>query len=577
MICGSSFFWLKGAEMAELERKFLKIFCENNPLSQALVQYGSFAQNGLVTFSTDPEVMQALDAYLDGWIKASEYSGTQGAPGLEDYNALHYIFSYHLAYLYQSGIPEWNSQTEYFINSFTRVGTALYFSLIDNNIGNFPPTSPPTGGIPFDISTASLVTSQSSLDGAGHIYLTDDGVSLYEMNVVPLSSIAEINAYTLNTPYDITTATFLNSLDLTSETLSPSGITFKPDLSILYIHASGSPNFYQYNLSTPGDITTVSSIASIFVGGIGSVQGMDIHNNGEQLYIADLSFSVIRSLPLSIPFDITTLGGPTALLGTSQPSDIIFKKDDYLKMYVMRNGNTNIAAFDEYNLTIAGDITTAVLQNTLDMIPFNPNMFSATILSDGIHMYTGTGETIYQFSMGPASWHLISFDDIPDGSITTAKLANSAVGALKLGDTASYENPQTRQLQLVGADFTFDSSTDLEYVTGTGNTSILQATSNFDANAQTGLHLPIGAIITQLEFFIDTQGANDIVISIHNGDTGAVLYTETFNNVNGAVVSSPQSISIVQKTLPFMNIEIIENSQSFKYALIDYTVTSPLP
>jgi len=258
------------------------------------------------------------------------------------------------------------------------------------------------GGTPFDISTASLVTSQSSLDGASHTYFTNDGLTMYTID----QSAIEVKAYTLSVPKDITTATLLNTLDISSETLTPRGITFKPDLSILYVASTGSPNLYQYDLSIAGDITSASFIASISALIVGSIGGIDIHNNGLQLFVADVGVG-IQSFPLSVAFDITTLGSPTAPFFITNATDIIFKKDDYLKMYVMHDApNANNADFLEFDLTIPGDITTATLQFTLDMSPFNLLMTSGFILSNGEDMYTGFGDTIYQFSMASATWKL---------------------------------------------------------------------------------------------------------------------------------------------------------------------------
>src|SRR5690349_18727999 len=99
--------------MAGLARKFLKIFGVDNP--SRIGVFGSLAE-GSPTTSVNPETIQSLDAYSDGWGAAVDPLG--GTPAEQDFNGLDYLLTYQLAYLFEKGIGEWNSQTTYFIGSF---------------------------------------------------------------------------------------------------------------------------------------------------------------------------------------------------------------------------------------------------------------------------------------------------------------------------------------------------------------------------------------------------------------------------------------------------------------------------
>mgnify|MGYP004479513267 CR=1 FL=1 len=59
---------------------------------------------------------------------------------LQDDNSVKRVVTQQLAYLFQKGIPEWESQTTYFKGnlcmSIIDDIPNLYYSLIDNNIGN---------------------------------------------------------------------------------------------------------------------------------------------------------------------------------------------------------------------------------------------------------------------------------------------------------------------------------------------------------------------------------------------------------------------------------------------------------
>lgn len=122
--------------MAKLQRKSAKLFAsEATAAAGGLAQFGSLAA-GTPNYSTDPDVIQALDAYKEGW--SSAVLGTK-SPALEDRNALDYLLSYQQAYIMQHGIPEWLDTETYYENSYVIDSNGeLRVSTIDNNTGHDP-------------------------------------------------------------------------------------------------------------------------------------------------------------------------------------------------------------------------------------------------------------------------------------------------------------------------------------------------------------------------------------------------------------------------------------------------------
>lgn len=118
--------------MAKIVRKVAKIFGSSAGLDE-IAEFGSLAA-GSPTFTTDPAVIQSLSQYLSGW-----FAGVLGgnSPAIEDMNALCFLFAYQIAYIMQSGIPEWDSATTYYKGSLASDGiSAFYISLVDNNTNN---------------------------------------------------------------------------------------------------------------------------------------------------------------------------------------------------------------------------------------------------------------------------------------------------------------------------------------------------------------------------------------------------------------------------------------------------------
>ena len=102
-------------------------------------QFGSLAA-GAPNYTKDPATIQSLAAFLTGW--AAETIATN-RPALEDFNGLDYLIFYQICYLFQAGIPEWDSGTTYYLNSFCQVSGTVYKSLANDNL-NYNPTTEPT-------------------------------------------------------------------------------------------------------------------------------------------------------------------------------------------------------------------------------------------------------------------------------------------------------------------------------------------------------------------------------------------------------------------------------------------------
>jgi hypothetical protein len=127
--------------MAKIPRKTQQIFAGNNAgaPSGIIAQFGSLAASAL-NYSSDPAVIQALTAYLNGWQNATV---NNKSPSLQDMNALFFLLSYQAAYGFQAGIPEWDAATTYYTGSWVNVAGVAYISKVDTNLNNNPITGSP--------------------------------------------------------------------------------------------------------------------------------------------------------------------------------------------------------------------------------------------------------------------------------------------------------------------------------------------------------------------------------------------------------------------------------------------------
>ncbi|WP_428041310.1 hypothetical protein, partial [Candidatus Avelusimicrobium fimicolum] len=122
--------------MAEkLERKVMEVYGEN-AATRDIIAYGSDIAGNIVE-TKDPDVIQT-EAYKTG-VRSAVVG--DNSTTLQNRQALDFLFSRQLKYLYQHGIAEWGATETYFVNSLA-VGSDgnIYVSLTDNNKGNDPVT-----------------------------------------------------------------------------------------------------------------------------------------------------------------------------------------------------------------------------------------------------------------------------------------------------------------------------------------------------------------------------------------------------------------------------------------------------
>ncbi len=120
--------------MPALPRKTQKIFGSALTPAGNVAVWGSL-QAGAAAFSDDPDQIQSLANFLQGLNGA--VVGNR-SPAMEDLNGLFLLVTKQLAYLFESGIPEWDPDTTYFTSGFVRIGDVVYISIIDDNLNNDP-------------------------------------------------------------------------------------------------------------------------------------------------------------------------------------------------------------------------------------------------------------------------------------------------------------------------------------------------------------------------------------------------------------------------------------------------------
>lgn len=119
-----------------LDRKKQKIFAKNAQSTDLGVVGSKNAGNP--QYSTDIETLQSLTNWETG-LRAQV--SNSDAPYLQDQNSILYVITSQLAYLFQAGIAEWNSQTEYFANRSVVLKSGKTYIAIADSTGIEPEVS----------------------------------------------------------------------------------------------------------------------------------------------------------------------------------------------------------------------------------------------------------------------------------------------------------------------------------------------------------------------------------------------------------------------------------------------------
>lgn len=140
--------------MAKIERKEQKIFGGNLSPSGNIAIYGS-REAGSPSYSDNLDTIQS-QSWLQGILGATSPAK---APYIQDLNAIFYVITKQLAYLFQAGVAEWNSQTEYFANNSICQHNGKVYSCIADNTNKEPGASGwETYWISFNFATDIIPT-----------------------------------------------------------------------------------------------------------------------------------------------------------------------------------------------------------------------------------------------------------------------------------------------------------------------------------------------------------------------------------------------------------------------------------
>jgi hypothetical protein len=377
--------------------------------------------------------------------------------------------------------------------AFNNTGSKLYVTEANGTVFEYNLSTN------FDVSTA---TFNQSLDVSGFaetpedIIWNDDGTSFY----LPDSNDGEVFQYDLSTAFDISTAGPSIPLDVSSETGRPTGISFSDAGSLLFVSA-GDENVYKYSLSTSYDLSTGSfTQSSDFSSELSDLVDITVESNGKDLHLLGSVDNSIFEYEFGTVDDLSTtvFQSSESVSEDSDPQGLLFN-DDGLKVYMVGTGSDKIYEYD-----------TGSLDST-----------------------TGTGDVVIDFTNISGAQDIAVYDE--NGNLLDYEI-ESLDTAAETGVIWAYNSwvrDDTVQAQVTYGDNS--ANTDRQNVTGTwnkdgakmvqhGNNNSLDSTSN---NNDAGTKAGFVFIDSDLNGAFSFDGVDDELI----GNFSTALDTEKYTVV----------------------------------------------
>jgi len=273
---------------------------------------------------------------------------------------------------------------------------------------------------PWNASTATFndgLNISSEFSYTTGIELSPDGDYMFVVGAFGVNF--KLASYSLSTPWDITSASLLNEIVIPT----PAGIRFKSDGYFFYLlEADTSDSIIEYELTTPWDITTATTTGNTLnittTTTENSVAGFTFFEDGSKIFVVGSDVRSILEFTLSTPWDITTASyGSQYFVGDKIASPVdVYVRSDRKDVLISGNNPANNNKLYQYRLTAVAEATTTVSNSSVD---------SVTIINSG---FGYTEPPTITFDNPFTAVTATGISSITAGIVTTITITNPGFG-----------------------------------------------------------------------------------------------------------------------------------------------------
>ncbi len=252
----------------------------------------------------------------------------------------------------------------------------------------------------FDVSTASFVdafnvTAQDSTPTG--MAFSSNGIKMFVVGWFD----EDINEYNLTSPWDVSTATFVDAFDVSAQDTKPRGMAFSSNGTKMFVVGNDGDDINEYNLTSPWDVSTATFVDAFDVSAQDNTPtGMAFSSNGTKMFVVGNDGDDINEYNLTSPWDVSTATFVDAFDVSAQetsPTGMAFSSNG-TKMFVVGSNGDDI---NEYNLTSPWDVSTATFVDAFDVTAQDLFPTGMAFSSNGTKMFVvgSNGDDINEYTL----------------------------------------------------------------------------------------------------------------------------------------------------------------------------------
>ena len=205
---------------------------------------------------------------------------------------------------------------------------------------------------PWSVATASYESISFSVAAQeltpSGIFFKPDGLSMYITGIISDG----VYQYTLSTAWNVSTATFLQTFSISAQDTSPQEVSFTNDGTRMFLLGDAGNDVNVYNLTTPWDISTATFVNSFSVASQEvTPTGLYIKPDGTKMYVVGTTNDTVYQY--TVPSVEIQLTGTTAINGSATVAqDLTVNGDFNTSGSNSFAGNTVISVTDNTNAAL---------------------------------------------------------------------------------------------------------------------------------------------------------------------------------------------------------------------------------
>ena len=256
----------------------------------------------------------------------------------------------------------------------------------------------------FDLSTAahtdrsfSVGTQETSPTGMA---FSTDGTKMF----VAGAQHDRVYEYTLSVPFDVSTLSFVDDpFSVSAQDATPADVAFNTNGTKMFVVGNAGGEIHEYTLDTPFDVSSSVFAEDSFPVSDrdASPTGMAFSTNGTKMFVIGAQYDRVYEYTLSVPFDVSSsvfadVSFPVSDQDTT-PADVAFNTDG-TKMFVVGNAGD---AIHEYALSAPFDISAPTHADTFSVSLQDANPTGVAFNPAGTKMFVvgATGGDIHEYAL----------------------------------------------------------------------------------------------------------------------------------------------------------------------------------